>query len=138
MLNAFWTLRFGAGLEVLLAKMLWIRELELSHVSFEYGKVLKQGLKKYLQIFGSYSQPGSRGISALFHWVKGLYLKRWRTLCASLWPLIHQYNCQLLLQLLFLIHIVTGEAKDSGMWMLKHGLNYLSFERQKFAFQHSP
>lgn len=23
------------------------------------------------------------------------------------------------------------------MWILKHGLNYLSFARQKFAFQHS-
>lgn len=41
------------------------------------------------------------------------------------------------LQLLFLIHIHTGEAKHSKMWMLKHGLNYLSFARQKFAFQQS-
>lgn len=52
MLNTFWTLHVGRGLELLLAKMLRIRELvpRSSAVPYKF-----QCLKKYLKIFGSYS-----------------------------------------------------------------------------------
>lgn len=143
MFKTLWTLHFGTGLELLLAKMVRIRELEVwpnaVPCKFRIWKVfLKQCLKKVFEKVWWYLQPAPRGILAFFHWVRGLDLERWRIQWASQGQAsVSTILSQLCWSAVAVPHSHPhGEARGSGMWMQKHGLNYLSFAMQKFAFQH--
>lgn len=110
----------------------------LSHISLEYERFFKTVFEKvFANVWVIFTARPQRDLCIL-PLVKGLDLERWRTQWASHGQASISTTTVTVASAVAVPHSHShGEAKYSGMWMQKHGLNYLSFAKQKFAFQHS-